>query len=175
MISLDKRMALLLYGCCRQAQRSVDFALGAQWDRLQSYYDKAKCASLEYFICKLAVTGWGDNPPPTRHRIIQCSIFSTAFGALRAIAGRIRGNWTLYPAEARFISYAFRAMLIYLRCDEQPRTSQRIELRLDLVAAEMIIENLLFTLPELNAARMVEHFCQSEHVRPFSLQHIDAA
>jgi hypothetical protein len=165
-IRLDKELVLKVYCLCREAERSVHRALDANWSDFQEYYKDTKTRQI-----RLVVESLYDllgpayahlDPPPDEdlERFISPpGIFRFYFG--KWLASRKR--WWFFPHQSiLFLAYHLDSLVSLLSVQEKPDSAHLITLRRAFGACEYIIECRCHGLEELDLAKMMEHFRQTE-------------
>jgi len=171
---LSKELLLAVYGCCRQAERSVDFALGSakQWQGLRDYYDEAKRSAVRRVVRDLREKGAPSAAKLTRERLERAEIVSLVPWLVRWLGNRGRTTWRFSGEQVAFLHGTLERFQETLECGAPPGAAELIELRMDLHACETLIEQRLVGVADLETARGIEHFCQAPHLRTVSLQEL---
>jgi hypothetical protein len=159
-VVLDKPTVLTLYCLSRQAERSVDRALGSRWEDFRAYYDSERTGLIESCrakIVELAPAPVSAGAPLDRDAIVSqlpeslCAIMGFLFG-------RWRRRWRFKESEMVFFAQALTRLLTVL--DEAVRPSQDflISLRMDLWACTYVITTRCHGMRELVPASRITHF-----------------
>ncbi len=169
---LSRKVLLAVYGCCRQAERSVDFALGGaeQWQGLRDYYDEVKRSAVRRVTWDLREKDGASPGRPTRRRLERSVIVPLVLWPFRWIGNRGRRTWRFSKEQVAFLHGILEQFQEALDQSEPPAAADLIGLRMDLHACATLIERRLVGVAELKTARQIEHFCQAPHLRTVSLQ-----
>jgi hypothetical protein len=170
---LRKKSAVGLYCWCRQAERSIDFALtggSAQWTRFREYYDARKRDGMLSALEELRAFGVHLLEPPAHDKVAYLSFWSFFPYLFRRMLNPFKTAWSFSKDELAFIYAVLDTVLRTLASSARPDQEFLIQLRLRLYDCQWIIGNRLCGLPELNKATYVEHFCQAPHVPVVTLE-----
>jgi hypothetical protein len=174
-LQLSRSTALTLFSVCRQAERSVHYALSCpgHWAEFVAFYDREKLGPVNSLlpILKRAV---GDLLiTPTCESFTERNVIVEILTALvRRVRNMWKKVWLMSGSEAAFISASLGKLLEILGQPECPRIEGLIELRMDLCLCQWILRRKLIGLPEFRIASAVEHFFQSDHVKHVTLQEL---
>ena len=173
-VELSRPFIVQLYCVARQAERSVHVALYAHWLTLKAYYSGERQAMVrsvrDYLRERL------DHQRPTRSHANRDEMLQEVSepGSMRYLLGpwiaRWKNNWTFSVDALTFIADTLEHLLDFLERCEQPDRDALIALRTDCWACEYLIECRCHGLAELRRARHIEHFNQSFHIVPVTIQ-----
>jgi hypothetical protein len=165
-VKLNRDTIVALYCFCRQAERSLDFALGSdeQWRRLREYYDPQKREQLSSIFRVLTRLGADCRNVPARTSVVRVSFLAPFLFLLHRIANVWKSAWSFSLAEISFVFASLTKFASLLSVEKPATHNELIELRMDLSTCEWIIACRTCGLPELRQADHVEHFCQSNYI-----------
>ncbi len=162
---LEKRIAVRLFGCLRQAERSVHYALSNRslWGEFTRYYDTSRRAVIESLLDHLRglnISGFA---------VLSREYFSRDdfLNPLTLVLNRLRrrkASWRFSNSELAFIYSALVAFEKVLDYNEPPAQESLIRLRMELLTCEWIIHHRMLGVPEIRRADHIEHFLQSPHM-----------
>jgi hypothetical protein len=165
-IQIDKDTVLRAYCLYGEAHRSVHRSLDAQWVDFQDYYRGEKTAALTRLVGRLSeLAGPGDVParPITRveagESVSSPGFFRYYFGTWIA---RRKSSWSFPEVSVRFMTSTLMTLLAWLELPTKPDLDGLIALRMDFCNCLGIIDARCHGLPELERARLMEHFHQTE-------------
>jgi hypothetical protein len=170
---LRKQSAVGLYCWCRQAERSIDLTLTgdlAQWARLKEYYDEHKREGIGSALKELKALGVHLLKPPAHEEVAYLSFWSPFLYLFRRMLNPFKSAWSFSKDELTFIYSILDAVLRTLDSSERPDQDSLIQLRMRLYDCQWIIGNRMCGLPEFDKATYIEHFCQSRHLTPVTLE-----
>jgi hypothetical protein len=170
---LAKDSAVGLYCWCRQAERSIDFALtggSAQWSKFTEYYDDRKRAGMASALEELKALGVHLLNPPAHEKVAYLSLWSPFLYLLKRMRNRSRAAWVFSKEELAFIYSVLDKFFRTLDSRAKPDQEFLIQLRMRLYDCQWIIGKHLCGLPELARAAYVEHFCQAPQLTPVTLE-----
>jgi hypothetical protein len=167
---MDKRLALTLFCYCRQAERSVDFALSSavQWRRLCDYYDAQKREGLAWMLENLRSLNADCHKAPHR-TAFAIPVFAVFIAIWRLLTNPLRSWWAFPASELGFIYTTLATFADALNYQNPPELSARINLRMDFNLCESFIQGRMLGLPEFQKASTIEHFCQAAHVKSVTM------
>jgi hypothetical protein len=171
---MDLSSVLRIYCLARQAERSVDFALASQgqWDLFRQYYDQARLSRLHGLVRELETSSPNGSTSIKRDQILDTALSWALSYPVRWLLNQFRMRWTFSDGEMTYVTHVFRAFIEVTGSITQPDPKDLVQLRMDLFAAEMIIEKKLTGLSSLEKARNIEHFCQNDHRVYFSVEEV---
>jgi len=173
-VQLTKEFALKLYCRIRQAERSIDFAIGSsqQWDLLRDYYTEVKRRELFEIAQWLKSVLPATQPIPPRDYFGKIRLAYVLLLPLSVLMNRVRRRWRFAGDELLFLAASVDSVLTALSWESVPPPAFLIALRMDLFMCEHIIEKRLAGVPELKKAGNIEHFCQPCHIRHWRLEEL---
>jgi hypothetical protein len=163
---VSRDLAIRTYAVARQAERSIDFALGSQsqWDSLREYYRDERLGFVRDILCAFRALKADCPSSMAREPFTTIDVGWALSFPLRRFVNRFRSSWRLTRVETGFICGALTALAEVLTRAHQPDAKHLVKLRMDLSACQRIIHKHLVGVPELAQADAVEHFCQADHV-----------
>jgi hypothetical protein len=175
-VTLDKDTVLRAFCYCREAERSVHRALGANWAEFGEYYAPSKRADISSLIDhlgNLAGPRFNNDVQPTadevgRH-VREPGIVRYFLGPW--IAGW-KHSWKFPEAAVHFIGSRLATLLSLLDHPIKPRPEVLIALRVDLSRCGCIIECRCHGLAELKRASFIDHFHRTDWLRFVTLEEI---
>jgi hypothetical protein len=173
-IQIDKALALETYAYARQAERSVDFAIGSvsQWESLRQYYTGPRRDGLVKLVGRLRGLVRSNSVIPTRDRFYKQRWTTLIALPFMAIINQTKSAWRFSEGELVFFAEHLGNLLEILPSGEPPPRAGLIDLRMNLFMCQWIIERHLFGVSELKKANNIEHFCQPMHLRHFLMNEI---
>jgi hypothetical protein len=176
-IQLRKALVLKAYCYSCQGYRSIHRALQqGYWSAFQAYYDQNRRNDLEGLVRELD----DHTPPPDRDRIppnaAELARITPAPGLFRFLfarwLGRRKRSWPFTVQEIRYLSSTLGRLRSVLEDSRTPPSSSLIALRNELCNCSGIVEMRCYGLAELDRARDIEHFDQTERVAHLQLTEI---
>jgi hypothetical protein len=176
-INLDRRTVLEIYCYCRQAERSVHFAIPseAQWEGFLEYYGRGRIEKVEALVRKLEQFLPKESPGAVLDRARLCLQEGFLARLAKACVSYWRESWTFGNEEIAFFCLALAAFLGLSNELHRPPVSSLIAIRQDLYLCELIIGSRVIGVPDLRRAAQIEHFCQSIYVRPTTFAQLGLA
>jgi hypothetical protein len=173
---ISKELALSMYACCRQAERSLDFALGSsqQWQGLLDYYED-KRRRIQCVADELERLGGIPVTAVRRLQVERHAFLRPLLRPFRRAANSWRSSWQFPEEELVFLRGTLEKLLNILKQREPPTSPEVIDLRMDLHACETLIEQRLVGVADLEKARRIEHFGQADHLRGVRLDDFSSA
>jgi hypothetical protein len=176
-IRLEKEMVLRLFCTSCQGYRSVHRALQqGHWTAFQTYYSPEKREAIRRdikWLVNLTFLPCRDLPPLNADAM---SRITPSLGLFRVLFGRWfsrrKRTWQFAVEEIRFLTSRLQHLLDLLDQPERPPAEELISLRIDLCNCSGIFEMHCYGLPELERARYIEHFDQTEWVPHWRLREI---
>jgi hypothetical protein len=179
-VKLSRRLVIETYALCRQAERSVDKVLDYRWPEFTAYYRGNRGAAVKRVVeqlRQLASDGACD-PSPGREELTRHprrpGLVQFLFGKWLAAGKK---EWSIPCREIGFTAAALQALARLIDQDERPDHDTLVELRMDLWAAQWLLEGHCYGLSELARAVRMEHFSQSDHLVTVTLadliRHLD--
>jgi hypothetical protein len=173
-IRLEKEMVLRLFCVSCQGYRSVHRALqDDSWPAFQTYYTAEKRQAVRRLserLVNLTPSPCRDLPPPKGDELSRITpsvgLFRVLFG--RRLSKRKR-TWQFAVEEIRFLTSSLQRLLNLLEQPDRPPGEELIALQIDLCNCSGIFEMHCYGLPELERARYIEHFDQTEWVQHWRL------
>jgi hypothetical protein len=168
---LEKESAVALYCWCRQAERSLDFALtggAGQWTRFVAYYDERKRKGMARVLELLRA--FGVHLLPVQEKVARLSWWSPFLYRWRRMVNPFKTAWSFSKEELAFIYSGLETVLMTLDCRAKPDQQRLIQLRMRLYDCQWIIGNHLCGSGELDRAASVEHFCQAPHLAAVTIE-----
>lgn len=173
-VRVAKDLALRTYAVARQAERSIDFALGSQsqWDLLREYYRDGRLGFVRDILSAFRALKADCPSSMAREQFATIDVCWALSFPLRRFLNRFRSRWRFTRAETGFICGGFAILAEVLTRADQPDAKHLVELRMNLSTCQRIIHKHLVGVPELAQADAVEHFCQADHVVSVSMHAI---
>jgi hypothetical protein len=175
-IKLGKQFILRLYCYTYQAERSVGFALGANWAEFLEYYSGERIGGLKQLseeIQEVLARNGLNRAPVTREEAARVVPSVNLFRYLLGPSiNRRRAYWSLCDTEIRFMSSRLNELVGVLSSDQRPAPDTLISLRMDLCLCRSAIEIHCYGLPEIRRAQHLEHFWQADWITPVRLADI---
>lgn len=174
-VSLSRRLVVETYAVCRQAERSVDNVLNNNWAEFAAYYRGERAAAVKRVAGQLRRLNSDRACDPTlgREELTRSSrrpgLVQFLFGKWLA-AGK--GEWSIPCTEIGFTAAALQTLAQLVDQDERPEHDTLVELRMNLWAAQWLIEGHCYDLPALGKAARMEHFHQSDHLVTVTLDEL---
>jgi hypothetical protein len=173
-IQVGKELVLRLFCLSCQGYRSLHRALQeGYWPAFQAYYTSEKREAVRRLVDRLidlTPRSCREYPPPRSEELFR---ITPSLGLFRALFGRWLGkrkqNWGFTMEEIRFLTSTLQRLLKLLERPEAPPGDELIALQIDLCNCSGIIEMHCYGLPELERARYIEHFDQTETVQHWQL------
>lgn len=164
-IRLTKQQLVNLFACLRQAERSLDAALRADWSSFREWYDAGRREFLEEQASMLR----GHLPADALQEAAAHEICSDLWLVLvRGTMNRFRRTWRIERAEIREMVEALCAVRACIDERTRPTDEQLVQLRLRVAACRQQLGFRLFGVAAVRRADKIEHFMQAEHVKPIS-------
>jgi hypothetical protein len=176
-IQLGKELVLRLFCASCQAYRSVHRALqDGYWSAFQTYYTSEKREAVRRLVERLidlTPSAYRNSAAP---RSEELSRITPSIGLFRVLFGtwihKGRQNWRFAVEEIRFLTSTFQRLLNVLERPNAPPGEELIALQIELCNCSGIFEMHCYGLPELERARHIEHFDQTEWVQHWQLSDI---
>jgi hypothetical protein len=170
----SKRIALKLFCCFRQAERSVHHAAAGpkQWALFLAYYDEPKWARIGALLEMLKAAGADPGDFPGRKAFERNSFLDVLRSAAAIPVNRLRASWSFSVPEISFFSATLERFFAILHCPDRPDGERLIDLRMACYECHAIIRRKLIGVPELRKADAIEHFNQSEYVSHVTFEDI---
>lgn len=168
---ISRRLALMLFCCFRQAERSIHHAHScpSQWSQFVAYY-AAKQAYIYKAIAILKDAGAMQDSVPSRQMLTESTLVSIGRSIAGLLCNRLKRSWTFSVDELSFFSATLARLIRILHHPELPENEELIGLRLDCFECHYIIGTRLVGIPEIRKAGAIEHFLQSEYVTHVTFQ-----
>jgi hypothetical protein len=175
-IQLPKELVIRCFALCRQAERSLDHALGAPWLEFVAYYSPPRLGALEDLVARLE----DRLPQPASPGVLPSSDELFRGRTWQMLFHLLLGRWVQARKTAfgyrepvvRFILAQVRTLLAYLASKERPDQQELIALRMAMFDCQRLLETPCPWLPELRSASRVEHFLYPEHLVPVTLEEL---
>lgn len=164
-IRLTKQEIVALFACLRQAERSLDAALRADWQSFRAWYEAGRREFLEEQASMLRVHLPADAPPDAAAQDVCSDLWLVL---VRGTLNRVRRTWRFEPPQIRALFEALCAIRACIDEPTRPPDEQLVQLRLRIAACRQQLEFRLFGVAALRRADKIEHFMQAEHVKPIS-------
>src|SRR5712692_5071856 len=161
-IHLPKSDLLQIHGCCREAERSLDALILADWRDFKRYYHDARTASVQLLLQRvLQLLG-----PNFKGGCYQGrDIIARGLGWQRFLPTALarflfsrKAAWFIPTQELQFITCTLGSFLDLLARSVRPEGNEIVTLRRDLYACELIIESRCRGMVEINQAANGEYF-----------------
>jgi hypothetical protein len=172
---LTKRIALKLFCIFRQAERSVDHALGCSkvWSQFVAYYDGTKRTQIAELIGFLKDTRLVRERTPSRKEFEIDRLWILLWRAAAGLWNPYRRYWKFDAREITFFFATLEHLLRLLEQAEFPGHEELIDLRMDCYGCHGVIGMKLVGISEIQKAKSIEHFHQSVYVRPVTFKDLD--
>ncbi len=173
-ITIDKKRALTTLCVARQAERSVDFALGSQsqWALLREYYDDERLQPVLDTLAHLEAATELSSRVISRDTVFPITVWGVLTYPLRWLVNHFRNRWRFRADEVQFMLLTLRTFLAALRSVAMPEAPTLVGMRMDLSCCEWIIGQRLAGVAEIDKAMRVEHFCQSDYLTFVTIQDV---
>lgn len=175
-VYLDKQFILRLYCYTFQAERSIAFALGAEWSELREYYAGERAEGARAFFNELqqfvSTNGFffpGQTLREVERTVRPVGLFRYFFGKWLA---RCKQGWFF---SGRYLYYAaanLSSFLDLLSSPTRPEQQTLVALRMALCSSRSLIEMRCHGWEELARAMQVEHFWKAPWQRALRLTDI---
>jgi hypothetical protein len=171
-LKLPRWLIVETYALCRQAERSVDKVLDGRWPEFTAYYRGKRLTAVKRVVEHLrsSASGGTCDPSPGRDELMRNSgrpgLVRFLFGKWLAAGKK---EWSIPCREVGFTATVLQGLARLIEQEESPDPDTLVELRMDLWAAQWLIDGHCCGLPELARAVRMEHFMQSDHLATITL------
>jgi hypothetical protein len=169
--SVAKGTILGWFCAVRQAELSLHRGRNS-WDELRQFYIGDRLHRLAATVRELEAFAVADGRRISRSDFADLSLMHLPMIAARYLTNRFRKTWTFSTQELTFFAQAAGSALEAVSQIACPPVEDAIENRMDLAAAEGLIEMRLVGLLELRRATRIEHFGQATHLATYSWSEI---
>jgi hypothetical protein len=165
-VEIHKKLAIQLFACARQAERSVAFAqLGPdQWALLRDYYRHEKREYVREVVSQLEQFIPSPAPLIDRNTFFKGTFVRLLRRPFIRLTNHSRLKWRFTHNEIIFIRQTLNCLVGMLPLQPVPPALTLFNLRMDCFTCKYIIDTHLHGTPELDVAVRVEHFCQSDYI-----------
>ena len=173
-VALDKCLALKAACVARQAERSVAFGLlsDAQWSLMRDYYDEQRLRPVLDTIDILDGLTSISNEHISRESVFRYGLLVALQYPVTRLLNCFRKQWRFSNREIQFMTVVLHSFVADLQLADKPEPRRLVELRMNLLTCHEIIGRRLAGVPEFEKALNVQHFCQADHLRSYTIEEI---
>jgi hypothetical protein len=171
---LDTCLALKVACVARQAERSVAFGLRseAQWSGMREYYHQERLRPVLDTIESLDGLTTCPNQQIARESVFRWGLLGALEYGKSRLLNCLRKHFRFSDREIWFLANVLHRFVEDLQKAEKPEPQHLVELRMDLLTCHELIGRRLAGVAAFDRAMDVEHFCQAEHIRSFTIEEV---
>lgn len=170
----SKQFVLMMYCYCRQAERSIHYAVSCpnQWKQFCEYYSEQKRRRLRSILHDINAR------EPSEDFAIKCGCrdwipaLELPRLLVRSAVNQFRSSWSFDAHELDLVADAIRRLLAITRDDCVLSHRELLQLRKRFFECSYAIERKLIGLIELRRASRVEHWFNSESTQFYTIEEL---